>query len=304
MNATLFFSLLLSAAMEPARFALIVGYNASIDPAIESLAYADDDAVMTHELLSEAGVDSILLTELDAESADLHHDTSIYAPPTEETFYTALEILFERIRRASTAGRETELLFAYSGHGDTAHGEGFVTLANGKLQRSDLYDRVLAQSPATRNHVIVDACRSYFLVYRRGPGGERTPVPMPTGFAYFGTPYDPLSAWIDLADDAVLANNILAFEVEVLPYIASIVFDTTTLPSAVAGQPYSTSVTAMGAPTITYDEIAPLSPWFEVSSMGEIGGTPPTPGNYSISIRASGNHGYKPTERTFNITAQ
>ena len=35
---------------------------------------------------------------------------------------------------------------------------------------------IVARIPATRIHVIADACASYFLAYGRGPGGERRPL--------------------------------------------------------------------------------------------------------------------------------
>ena len=32
-----------------------------------------------------------------------------------------------------------------------------------------------ARSPAARNHVFIDACKSYFLAFEKGPGGRRSP---------------------------------------------------------------------------------------------------------------------------------
>jgi hypothetical protein len=49
---------------------------------------------------------------------------------------------------AATTGAQTEFMFFYSGHGDVEHGEGFVNLDGGRLTRSDLYERILAVSPA------------------------------------------------------------------------------------------------------------------------------------------------------------
>jgi hypothetical protein len=50
-----------------------------------------------------------------------------------------------------------------------------VALADGRLYRRDLEERILAASGADTNHVVVDACRSYYFVYDRGPGGIRQP---------------------------------------------------------------------------------------------------------------------------------
>jgi len=46
-------------------------------------------------------------------------------------------------------------------------------LEKGRLTRADLYQQILANSPADSNHVIVDACKSYYLAFKKGPGGER-----------------------------------------------------------------------------------------------------------------------------------
>jgi hypothetical protein len=56
-----------AAAPEVARFAIVMGNNRGEAGNGAELRYADDDAVATHKLLQEAGVDSVLLTVLDQE---------------------------------------------------------------------------------------------------------------------------------------------------------------------------------------------------------------------------------------------
>ncbi len=170
------------------RFAIVVGTNRPDDEGSAPLRYADDDALAMHRLLEEAGVDSRLLTVLDADTAKLHPDVSPPAPTAE-----ALRAAFaERIDAMKRADGPVELLFFYSGHGGVAHGEGYVVLEEeGRLFRSTLHQELIAASPAVRNHVIVDACKSYFMAYPKGPGGQRRPhgrlladvaVPARTGF--------------------------------------------------------------------------------------------------------------------------
>ena len=89
--------------------------------------------------------------------------------------------LSSAIARARERGDESELFIFYSGHGDIDAGEGFVMLEDQRLTRRRLFE-LLRASKATRNHVFVDACRSYFLVFDRGPGGQRRP--------YSGAPPD------------------------------------------------------------------------------------------------------------------
>ncbi len=51
-----------------------------------------------------------------------------------------------------------------------------MVLEDRRLTRSDLRE-LLARSPAARNHVFVDACKSYFFAFEKGPGGQRTAYP-------------------------------------------------------------------------------------------------------------------------------
>jgi hypothetical protein len=161
---------------EPYRAALVIGQNTPDDDALGLLHYADDDAVLTHALFREAQIDSILLTRLDDDTRALHPATA-ETPPTIDAVNAALGSLFARLSAARTAGRRTEFIFFFSGHGDLTEGEGSIVLDDGRLLRSSLYDDILAVSPADRNHVIIDACRSYFLAFAKGVGGARERAP-------------------------------------------------------------------------------------------------------------------------------
>lgn len=155
-----------------ARFAIVIGNNVS-DGETATLRYADDDAVATHRLLTDAGVDSRLLVRLDPASARLHAGLAPHGPPSWAALTGALDALDGRMQRARARGLRTELLIFYSGHGDVANGEGYIVLEGRRLTRTLLYEDVLARSRAHSNHVIVDACKSYFLAFEKGPGGRR-----------------------------------------------------------------------------------------------------------------------------------
>lgn len=71
----------------------------------------------------------------------------------------------------------------------------------------------------------------------------------------------------------------------------------TTLPSATATVSYSTSVSASA--TSSYSKVGG-DPWISVSSGGTVSGTPPSSGNASITIRATGPTSLT-TDRTFTI---
>jgi len=154
------------------RFALVIGNNLPLAPSSPSLRYADDDAVATQLLLQEAGVDSVLLVSPDADTQRMFSHVKAFAAPNSEALERAFAGLSERMRVARERGSEVEFLFFYSGHGDVEEGEGYVSLDNARLTRSLLFS-LLLRSPATRNHVFIDACKSYYVAFDRGPGGQR-----------------------------------------------------------------------------------------------------------------------------------
>ena len=160
-------------AAEIKKFALVVGNNRS-DGGLPALRYADDDAVRWTIVLRTFGADVEVLTELDAESRMLYGaDAPATRAPSGREVDAAMSRLADRMRRARAAGSVVVFYFVYAGHGDAQDGEGYLTLADGRLLRHEFEKRILAASPADTNHVIIDACRSYYFAYDRGPGGSR-----------------------------------------------------------------------------------------------------------------------------------
>lgn len=157
-------------------FALVIGHNGTDDPEVQSLRYADDDAVQNARLFTQRGAPGgvILLTRLDSESRALYPDVDP-APPTRSALTAAVKRLNAGMDEARARGGRPVLYFFYSGHGDVENNQGYVHLEDGRLYRSDILE-ILKNSRATTNHVIVDACKSYFLVFDRGAGGERRPL--------------------------------------------------------------------------------------------------------------------------------
>jgi hypothetical protein len=162
------------AATPVGHFAIVVGNNRPEDASRQALHFADDDAVAMHTLLREAGVDSILLARFDDDTAGLRNGVGPDGPPTWTALKAQFDAIVGRMRTATAAGERVEFMLFYSGHGDVERGEGYVSLEDGRLTRERLYS-LLVQSPAVRNHVVIDACRSYFMAYERGAGGRREP---------------------------------------------------------------------------------------------------------------------------------
>lgn len=161
------------AAGEVRRFAIVIGNNHSSRADTRDLRYADDDAVAMHHLLEQAGVDSSLFAALDASSRPLYPGLAPSGRPRWSALRPRLVEIEERIQAARRAGAETSLLIFYSGHGDVAQGEGYVELEDARLSRSLLRREILDRTAAGEVHLIVDACRSYFLAFEKGPAGRR-----------------------------------------------------------------------------------------------------------------------------------
>jgi hypothetical protein len=168
------------AAISVKRFALVIGNNAPPHEGLPTLRYADDDAIRWTLLLRTFGADVEVLTELDTESARLYGSD---APPTRAPNRAALDAamlgLVARMKKAHADGHRTIFFFIYAGHGDTDNGEGYIALKDGPFYKHDFERTVLTASPADTNHVIVDACRSVFFAFDRGPGGSRHRWPEP-----------------------------------------------------------------------------------------------------------------------------
>jgi len=159
-----------------ATFALIIGSNQSIDSNLAPLRYADDDAARYLDLFRLLGARTYLLTRLDDNTKRLHPQAAAEATdPKKASWDTAVAQLIADVKKASDRGVETTVYFVYAGHGNVKDGQGYITLEDLRLSGNDLA-ATFAKVPATRIHVIADACASYFLAYARGPGGERRPI--------------------------------------------------------------------------------------------------------------------------------
>lgn len=159
-----------------ATFALIIGANQSVDANLTPLRYADDDAARYLDLFRLLGARTYLLSRLDDNTKRLHPQAAAEASdPKKLQYEAAIAQLKADVTQASERGVETTVYFVYAGHGNVDKGQGYITLEDMRLTGNDLA-ATFKQVPATRIHVIADACASYFLAYSRGPGGERRSI--------------------------------------------------------------------------------------------------------------------------------
>lgn len=158
----------------PARYVVVVGYNGGLPDPRTPLHFADDDAARTFLQLAPSAERAWLLSTADRETAKLFPDlTDVAREPTRQALAQALGEAFWLMRQQKERGRATELVFSFAGHGDVNDaGEGYVVFADGPFTRTDLTTQLLEASPADVNHVVIDACSSYFMVNARGSSGN------------------------------------------------------------------------------------------------------------------------------------
>ncbi len=161
-----------TAAAEPQKrtYALVVANNGSVDAGVEPLQYADDDGARFYEMFDQLADDASLLTTLDADSQKVFTGlASKTREPSRANLRASVESLRVKLEADRKAGIQTELYLVFTGHGNVDDtGEGYLSLADGKLTRSDLYRDVIRPLDADYTHLIVDACHAYFMVRARG----------------------------------------------------------------------------------------------------------------------------------------
>jgi hypothetical protein len=147
---------------------IAIGWNGDDSEPHGKLEFADDDAARFYLEEKPGATKAWLLTTFDANSARAWGKLSeeLRAPTADELSRTLGEA-FWQMRQDKDAGRETQLVVYFAGHGDISDGgEGFVVLEGSRLTRSMLESEVLIPSPATTNHLLIDACASAFMLPR------------------------------------------------------------------------------------------------------------------------------------------
>ncbi|NOZ86895.1 MAG: PEGA domain-containing protein [Deltaproteobacteria bacterium] len=157
-------------AGEKRLYAVVIGNDQSLDKGVSPLSYADDDAAKYFELFKAMGARVALFAVLDPDAQKRFPAAAEASkPPRRRDVLRAVDRFFGRIEADKEDGRETHFYFVYSGHGNIGpNREGYINLLDARFRRSELYKEVIARSPADWNHLLLDACHSYFLVKKRG----------------------------------------------------------------------------------------------------------------------------------------
>lgn len=163
-----------TAVEPPAKksYAIVVAHNGSVDEGVAPLRYADDDGARFYELFSSVADEAYLLTTLDADSQRVFGTLSRKTQaPSLANLRARVRSVAEKIRADRARGIESEVYLVFTGHGNVEDGgEGYLSLADGKLRRSDIYRDVIRPLDASYTHLIIDACHAYFMVRSRGGG--------------------------------------------------------------------------------------------------------------------------------------
>ena len=139
------------------------------DEEVRPLHYADDDAAAVVSLGRELGVQTTLLTVLDADSTRRYPELAAVArPPTVKELRQVAGELQEKLASDRRAGAEPTVLLFFSGHGGRSkEGAASLALLDGSLTRQMLYEELLANLPARYVHLVVDACHAEAVVRPR-----------------------------------------------------------------------------------------------------------------------------------------
>lgn len=156
------------------RYAVVVAHNQSLLGNAAPLEYADDDGARYFELFQYLADEVRLFSVLDAKSQQIYPQVARHARvPRRKDVLRGIRQVFAAAKKDIDRGDQVVFYLVVIGHGEIGPGgEGYVSLLDAPFTRSDLYREVLAKSPATANHVIIDACNAYHLVHRRGKGRD------------------------------------------------------------------------------------------------------------------------------------
>jgi hypothetical protein len=128
-------------APQVATYAIVVGSNAG-GPGQQTLRYAEDDARRVGAFLAEMGGYS-------------KSSIDIVVAPTPDAVRARVDALQKKIQADISAGKQTRVLFYYSGHARATA----LDLGNAQLPLAELRTRLFAV-PAHLTVVVLDACQS------------------------------------------------------------------------------------------------------------------------------------------------
>jgi hypothetical protein len=168
-------------ADEGHRYVIAIGYNgvpAGAEDALQPLRYADDDAIAFFSFTAPTAWRAHLLTIADVDT-ERRLGTMVPAAraPSLAELRAAVADVREALEEDAREHTPTTVYVYYSGHGSAAGArEPSLTLLDGALTGSVLYDEVLSRLPAGHVHLFVDACHAESVVRPRDAEARVVPT--------------------------------------------------------------------------------------------------------------------------------
>ncbi|MDB4967298.1 MAG: hypothetical protein JWN44_2987 [Myxococcales bacterium] len=163
-----------SAKAKSINYVISIGNNAPPassdgESRLRELHYADDDAAAIFSFLRPLAADANLLTILDDDSQRRFPDMAHVAhPPSLVELRRVIATYRDRFEEDRRRGDDPILFLFYSGHGSRPEGKAAaLSMLDGPLTQSVLYDEILAVLPARYVHLLVDACYAEAVVRPR-----------------------------------------------------------------------------------------------------------------------------------------
>ncbi|MBN2714547.1 MAG: hypothetical protein JXX14_01755 [Deltaproteobacteria bacterium] len=154
-------------------YVVLVGNNAPPDAQrgqLATLRYADDDVIRVYYYFKRFATQVHLLTVPDEASQRRYPDiASVAQVPSMANLQRVVASLSLQIERDKAKGHTPVVYLYFSGHGvKNEQGIPGLVLADGKLTRDKLYQKVIEAMDAEYTHLFVDACYAEGIVGSRG----------------------------------------------------------------------------------------------------------------------------------------
>ncbi|HEX9621172.1 MAG TPA: caspase family protein [Polyangiaceae bacterium] len=149
------------------------------------LRFADDDAAAFYEFIMERAASGTLLAIMDRETQRLYpHLVDRAKPPTLFHVRAAVSKLRRMLSSDHAAGDRSTVFVFFSGHGVVAGETPTLTLLDGGINQTFLYEEILNRLPAAYVHLFVDACHAAGVVRPRDAEAKSVRVSAPDAAAF------------------------------------------------------------------------------------------------------------------------
>jgi hypothetical protein len=150
-------------------YSLHIGVNQPpAGSALETLQYADDDALRFFSFMRRASRRSTVAAAPDSDTQKIFSkEIDACIPQRSDRILEALSQMKQAMQADRKQGDEVVFIFSYAGHGFLEKGTTWLTLLDGKID-SDWLEKNILSLPADYVHLFIDACHAQGLLGSRG----------------------------------------------------------------------------------------------------------------------------------------